>query len=42
MLLSVVIHENNSKNVDSIQLLIEAIVSVNNQGDENKIPKLTH
>ena len=49
MLLYVVIHENNSENVDSIQLLIgfpqsitEAILSVNNQGDENKIPKLTH
>ena len=42
MLLSVDIHENNSENVDSIQLLIEAIVSVNNQGDENKILKLTH
>lgn len=42
MLLSVVIHENNSENVDSILLLIEAIVSVNNQRDENKILKLTH
>lgn len=42
MLLSVVIHENNSENVDSILLLTEAIVSVNNQRDENKILKLTH
>ena len=42
MLLSVVIHENNSENVDSILLLIEAIVSVHSQRDENKILKLTH